>query len=144
MRASRTDKTESPRNRDTIGRPVRLSYVRTETTTGIVPGLSRRVRWGTRAGWTVGSVGALRDRWSVRSLASVWPATAAEWECPAVDAVCEGLVESGAARPHLTAAARCFFSKTLDGIGALPDAHYRQLDPELLDVLVVGRPIAAE
>ena len=107
MRASRTGKTESSRNRDTIGRVVRLSYVRTETTTGIVPGLARRVRWGTRAGRTVGSAGALRDRWSARSLASVWPATAAEWECPAVDAVCEGLVESGAARPHLPGAARC-------------------------------------
>jgi uncharacterized peroxidase-related enzyme len=44
----------------------------------------------------------------------------------------------------LAAAARCFFSKALDGIGALPDAHYRTLDPELLDALVVGRPIAAE
>jgi uncharacterized peroxidase-related enzyme len=44
----------------------------------------------------------------------------------------------------LAAAARCFFSKALDGIGAQPDAHYRELDPELLDVLVVGRPIAAE
>ena len=98
---------EPSRNRDTIGRPVRLSYVRTESTTGVLPGLSRRVRWGTRAGWTVGSAGALRDRWSARSLASVWPATAAEWECPAVEAVCEGLVESGAARPHLPAAARC-------------------------------------
>ena len=37
----------------------------------------------------------------------------------------------------------CFFSKTLDGVGALPDASYRSLDQELLDVLVVGRPIAA-
>jgi alkylhydroperoxidase family enzyme len=42
----------------------------------------------------------------------------------------------------LTAAARCFFSKTLDGIGALPDADYAALDAELLDVLVVGKPIA--
>jgi alkylhydroperoxidase family enzyme len=43
----------------------------------------------------------------------------------------------------LAAAARCFFSKTLDGVGALPDASYAELDPELLDVLVVGKPIAA-
>jgi uncharacterized peroxidase-related enzyme len=42
----------------------------------------------------------------------------------------------------LAAAARCFFSKTLDGIGVLPDASFRELEPELLDVLVVGRPIA--
>jgi len=42
----------------------------------------------------------------------------------------------------LTAAARCFFSKTLDGVGALPDASYAALGAELLDVLVVGKPIA--
>jgi len=42
----------------------------------------------------------------------------------------------------LAAAARCFFSKTLDGLGVLPDAEYRELDPDLLDALVVGRPIA--
>lgn len=42
----------------------------------------------------------------------------------------------------LAAAARCFFSKTLDAMGALPDAEYRELDAALRDVLVVGRPIA--
>jgi uncharacterized peroxidase-related enzyme len=42
----------------------------------------------------------------------------------------------------LAAAARCFFSKTLDGLGAEPDAKYSQLDPELRDVLTVGRSIA--
>ena len=42
----------------------------------------------------------------------------------------------------LAAALRCFFSKTLDGIGVEPDASYRELDPELQDALVVGRPIA--
>jgi uncharacterized peroxidase-related enzyme len=42
----------------------------------------------------------------------------------------------------LAAAARCFFSKALDGIGVLPDAELAELEPELLDVLVVGRPIA--
>ncbi len=42
----------------------------------------------------------------------------------------------------LAAAARCFFSKTLDALGVLPDASYRELDPELRDALVVGRPIA--
>ncbi len=44
----------------------------------------------------------------------------------------------------LAAAARCFFSKTLDALGVLPDASYRELDPELRRVLVVGRPIAEE
>jgi alkylhydroperoxidase family enzyme len=42
----------------------------------------------------------------------------------------------------LTAAARCFFSKTLDALGVRPDASYRELDPELREVLVIGRPIA--
>ncbi len=43
----------------------------------------------------------------------------------------------------LAAAVRCFFSKTLDALAVLPDASYRDgLDPELREVLVVGRPIA--
>ena len=42
----------------------------------------------------------------------------------------------------LTAAARCFFAKTTDALGVLPDASYRDLDPALREVLVVGRPIA--
>jgi uncharacterized peroxidase-related enzyme len=41
-----------------------------------------------------------------------------------------------------TAAARCFFSKLLDAMGAEPDAAYRELDPELQSTLTVGRPIA--
>ena len=40
------------------------------------------------------------------------------------------------------AAARCFFSKTLDALGVRADSSYRELAPELLDALVVGRPIA--
>jgi len=43
----------------------------------------------------------------------------------------------------LAAAARCFFSKTLDALGVLPDASYAELEPELREVLVVGRPIAS-
>jgi uncharacterized peroxidase-related enzyme len=39
------------------------------------------------------------------------------------------------------AAARCFFSKLLDAMGAQPDAAYRDLTPELQSALVVGRPI---
>jgi uncharacterized peroxidase-related enzyme len=41
----------------------------------------------------------------------------------------------------LAAAARCFFSKTLDGLGVLADASYSELAPALREVLVVGRPI---
>ncbi len=43
----------------------------------------------------------------------------------------------------LAAAARCFFSTVLDGVGAEPDGKYAQLDPALRDVLTVGRAIAA-
>lgn len=43
----------------------------------------------------------------------------------------------------LAAAVRCFFSKTLDALGVQPDASFRELDPDLLDTLVLGRPIAA-
>jgi uncharacterized peroxidase-related enzyme len=41
----------------------------------------------------------------------------------------------------LAAALRSFFAKTLDGLGALPDALYGELEPELRDELTVGRPI---
>ena len=42
----------------------------------------------------------------------------------------------------LAAAARCFFSKTLDALGVQPDSSYRELEPELRERLTVGRPIA--
>jgi uncharacterized peroxidase-related enzyme len=41
------------------------------------------------------------------------------------------------------AAARCFFSKTLDGLGCRPDASYAALDPAVRSVLTVGREIEA-
>jgi alkylhydroperoxidase family enzyme len=41
----------------------------------------------------------------------------------------------------VAAAARCFFSKTLDALGVQADAHYGGLDPDLLGTLVVGRPV---
>jgi uncharacterized peroxidase-related enzyme len=40
------------------------------------------------------------------------------------------------------AAARCFFSKVLDGVGAQADAKYAELDASLREALTVGRPIA--
>jgi alkylhydroperoxidase family enzyme len=43
----------------------------------------------------------------------------------------------------LAAAARCFFSKTLDALGARADERYSQLDPEIREALTVGHPIAA-
>lgn len=42
----------------------------------------------------------------------------------------------------LAAAARCFFSKALDGLGIEADAKYTQLDPDVRDALTVGRSIA--
>lgn len=41
------------------------------------------------------------------------------------------------------AAARCFYSKTLDALGVQPDASYSAVEPELREALVVGRPIAS-
>lgn len=41
----------------------------------------------------------------------------------------------------LAVAARSFFAKALDGLGALPDAVYGELEPELRSELTVGRPI---
>ena len=41
----------------------------------------------------------------------------------------------------LAAAARCFFAKVLDGVGALADARFAEMEPGLRDALVVGRPI---
>lgn len=43
----------------------------------------------------------------------------------------------------LVAAARCFFSKTLDALCVEPDVAYADLDPGLRDSLTVGRPIAS-
>jgi uncharacterized peroxidase-related enzyme len=53
-----------------------------------------------------------------------------------------GLSDSDIMDVVLAAAARCFFSKTLDALGVQADAKYRDLPDELLDALVVGRPIA--
>ena len=55
-----------------------------------------------------------------------------------------GLTQAEIMDVVLAASARCFFSKTLDALGVLPDASYRALEPELRDALVVGRSIAEE
>jgi uncharacterized peroxidase-related enzyme len=44
----------------------------------------------------------------------------------------------------LAAAARCFFSKTLDALGLQPDASFEALPPGFRSALTVGRPIATE
>jgi uncharacterized peroxidase-related enzyme len=53
-----------------------------------------------------------------------------------------GLSETEIMDVVLAAAARCFFSKTLDALGVQPDASYASLEPGLREALVVGRPIA--
>jgi uncharacterized peroxidase-related enzyme len=42
------------------------------------------------------------------------------------------------------AAARCFFSKTLDGLGVQPDAQYSELAADVREALVVGRQISGQ
>jgi uncharacterized peroxidase-related enzyme len=41
----------------------------------------------------------------------------------------------------LATAVRCFFSKTLDALGVLPDANFSDLPAEFREALTVGRPI---
>ncbi len=44
----------------------------------------------------------------------------------------------------LAAAARCFFSKALDALGAAPDGRYSELDASLRNALTVGRAIEGD
>ena len=53
-----------------------------------------------------------------------------------------GLPDEEIADVVFAAAARCFFSKTLDALGVQPDTKYADLDAKVRDVLTVGRPIA--
>jgi uncharacterized peroxidase-related enzyme len=53
-----------------------------------------------------------------------------------------GLTDTDVLDVVAAAAARCFFSKTLDGLGVQPNAKYADLEPQLQDALTVGRPIA--
>ncbi len=62
-------------------------------------------------------------------------------------AVVDALRRHGLSDPEildvaLAAAARAFFTKTLDGVGVQPDAAYMGLEPALRDALTVGRAIA--
>jgi uncharacterized peroxidase-related enzyme len=53
-----------------------------------------------------------------------------------------GLSDEEVVDVALTAALRSFFTKTLDSLGAQPDAAFRDLDPTLRETLTVGRAIA--
>ncbi len=52
-----------------------------------------------------------------------------------------GLTDAEIVDVVLAAAARCFFSKVLDGLGVAADAKFAELEPALRDALTVGRPI---
>ncbi|MFN8597910.1 MAG: peroxidase-related enzyme [Anaerolineae bacterium] len=54
-----------------------------------------------------------------------------------------GLTDAEILDVILAAAARNFFSKVLDAIGAEPDAVYLELDPQLREALVKGRAFEA-
>jgi alkylhydroperoxidase family enzyme len=55
-----------------------------------------------------------------------------------------GLTDAEITDVVLAAAARCFFSKVLDALGAEPDHRFEALDPATRDALTVGRPIAVD
>lgn len=52
-----------------------------------------------------------------------------------------GVSDDEIAGAVMVAAMRCFFSKTIDALGAAPDAAYHQLDAALREAMTVGRPI---
>jgi alkylhydroperoxidase family enzyme len=52
-----------------------------------------------------------------------------------------GLADAEIVDVVLAAAARCFFSKTLDALGVEPDAAYTDLPAEFREALTVGRSI---
>ena len=55
-----------------------------------------------------------------------------------------GLSDADVVDVVLAAAARCFFSKVLDALGARPDARYAdKLEPGIREALTVGHAIAA-
>ncbi len=51
-----------------------------------------------------------------------------------------GLTDDAILDVVLACTARNFFSKTLDALGAAPDDAYKDLEPELVDALAIGRP----
>jgi alkylhydroperoxidase family enzyme len=55
-----------------------------------------------------------------------------------------GLTDAEIMDVVLSAAARCFLAKTIDGVGVRADAEFQELAPELQAAFVVGRPIAVD
>ena len=56
----------------------------------------------------------------------------------------QGLEEREILDVVLTTTARSFFSKTLDALDAKPDEIYKELEPELIQVLALGRPFPSQ
>jgi len=54
-----------------------------------------------------------------------------------------GLSDEDILNVVLATTARNFFSKTLDALGAEPDSVFMELEPELVQVLALGRPFPA-
>jgi alkylhydroperoxidase family enzyme len=57
------------------------------------------------------------------------------------DLKAHGLTDDEIFDVALAAAARCFFSKTLDALGVQPDADYAELPSPFVEASTVGRPI---
>jgi uncharacterized peroxidase-related enzyme len=55
-----------------------------------------------------------------------------------------GLSDTDIFQVVVATSARCFFSKTLDALGAQADVSFSALEPRLKEALTVGRPIADE
>jgi alkylhydroperoxidase family enzyme len=55
-----------------------------------------------------------------------------------------GLSDADVLDVVLAAAARCFFSSVLDGLGVAADPKFNAMEPGLRDALTVGRAIAAD
>jgi uncharacterized peroxidase-related enzyme len=51
-----------------------------------------------------------------------------------------GLSEEEILNVVVVTTARSFFSRTLDALDVKPDEIYRELEPELIQVLTIGRP----
>jgi uncharacterized peroxidase-related enzyme len=85
-----------------------------------------------------------KDR-AIMAYAATVAADAADVDQPLVDELrAHGLTDREILDIALATAARCFFSTVLDALGVQADAIYREtVEPELQEVLVVGRPIAA-
>jgi len=134
---------------DEAAGPVAAMYETDRETFGFVPNFTKAysARPAVYAAWRQlnGAIKANMDlrRYELATLA----AQVAEDPGSVTEADVERLRAAGLTDPEildvvLAAAARCFFSTTLDALGAEPDAKYAELDADVRDALTVGRAIA--